>query len=521
MTGRKYRAGWITVAALSCILLVAGCSTLPDKHVDVERPSIDVSDTQFFKSIKQLEQERGDRSGFYPLIDGVTALSARLAMIDKAEASLDVQYYIWHDDSVGRAMHSHLLRAADRGVKIRLLLDDLDTVGKDKLLSLIQYHPNIEIRLFNPFPNRNARWYDFLIHSSRLDHRMHNKSITADRSISIVGGRNIGDEYFNASDDVGFSDLDVIAIGAVAKDVDKAFMDFWESDLAYPIMQIIGNQHVAEQEYLEFRQQLDDEIEQEKTGAYSKALNQQWQNLFQDLNQDNISWGRWIFWSDTPKKVSAKGIDEENFIAPKLLEAMGEAKKELMIVSPYFVPEDDFTDFLIAKAKSGVHVKIMTNSLAANDVALVYAGYRNYRERLLRGGVELYEFKAIREGQKSDKSESSWQGASRASLHGKYLQIDQQYMFVGSFNLDPRSAELNTELGVLFESSSYASLLKQIFESDAMVKGYRVRLDQDGDTIWETYENNELVTYHNAPDTSFWQRFSSGILSWIVPESEL
>lgn len=500
---------------------LVGCASLPDRSTESPAAAADVSSSTLYSIVTALEQQYPNQSGFYALSDGIDALAARLMLIDRAEVTLDVQYYIWHDDLVGKAMHNHLLHAADRGVKVRLLLDDLDTAGKDALLARLQYHPNIDIRLFNPFPNRTARWWDFLANAKRLNHRMHNKSITADHSISILGGRNIGNEYFNASEEVGFNDMDVVAMGPVADEVTQAFDLFWRSEWAFPLQQIVKDETVTLNDYQQYRQASDEFIEQEKQGAYSEALSHHAQQILYNLTLENISWGRWLFWRDSPAKVMAEQVDRDNFMVTHLWDTMAKAQQQMIIVSPYFVPGDKFSDFLIDKVASGVQVQVLTNSLAANDVPLVYAGYRNYRERLLKGGVELYEFKPIADSSSQHTRQLTWKGSSKASLHGKYIGIDQRYMFVGSFNLDPRSAIINTELGVFFESPSYARELDRAFSEQAMLKAYRVELDEDNNLQWQTLENNQLTTYKKAPQTSGWQRFMSRFMSVVVPESAL
>jgi len=471
-------------------------------------------------SIAEAQAQHPGQSGFYALIDGIDALASRLAIIESATVSLDVQYYIWHDDMVGKVLHNRLLAAADRGVKVRLLLDDLDTVGKDRLLSLLQYHPNIDVRLFNPLPHRRARWLDFLLSPARINHRMHNKSITADRSVSIMGGRNIGDEYFDAGGDVGFSDLDVIAVGPVTAEISSAFELFWNSKWSFPLQDIVAAKPVTAEDFSQFREQSERYLEQARTGAYAKALTASWDKVYLDLTEEKVTWGRWVFWYDTPEKVLADKVDKENFIAPQLWQAMRDTQQDMAIVSPYFVPGPEVTEFLVNKVKSGVRVQVLTNSLASSDVAMVYAGYSNYRKQLLAGGVELYEFKPLLNADEADRK-YSFKGSSRASLHGKYIGFDHRYLFVGSFNLDPRSALLNTELAVVFESPLYAEFLTEAFASKVLQRAYRVELDSQGDLVWTTLEGEQTVTFSVAPETSSWRRFISGLMSVIVPESML
>jgi putative cardiolipin synthase len=235
-----------------------------------------------------------------------------------------------------------------------------------------------------------------------------------------------------------------------------------------------------------------------------------------------FTWSRWVLVYDQPSKVEAKEVKKETHLAPNLKEAFEKAQQEVLIVSPYFVPGSNFTQYLTSLVEKGVRVCIMTNSLAANDVPMVYAGYQRYREPLVRGGVELYEYKPIKGEQAKDKQKKSgWTGSSRASLHGKYLGFDQRYIFIGSFNLDARSVALNTELGVYFESPEYSLLLVEAFDETAMTKGYRVLLTDEGELEWLTLEDGKEVRFEHEPETSWWKRFSTDFLSIFVPESQL
>ncbi len=440
-----------------------------------------------------------------------------------AEYTLDVQYYIWHNDLTGNALHAALMQAADRGVRVRLLLDDLDTAGKDQLLRTIDAHPNIEIRLYNPFAHRERRGLDFLGDTARVNHRMHNKTLTADNSASIFGGRNIGDEYFDAADDVGFSDLDALAIGPVVGEISAMFDLYWNSQWVYPLAAFAYDQPVNPNDLADLRNQLDAALEQARASAYGEEIKRLESEQAAPLDQYDFEWGQWVLVYDQPGKVEAKQVTRKTHVAPKLLEAMDNAEDELLIVSPYFVPGKKFTQKLVDWVDEGVRVKILTNSLAANDVSLVHAGYMRYREDLVAGGVELYEFKADKSAQrKQDQLTGEWAGSEKASLHGKYFAFDDRYVFIGSFNLDGRSASLNTECGVYFESPFYATEIARAFDSKALEKSYRVLLDDSGDMQWLTLdENGREVIVDTEPDTGFWTRFSTGLLSIVVPEGQL
>jgi putative cardiolipin synthase len=506
------------------VLLLDGCASLPK---EVQRtPSYaleDVSGTKLHKDIEPLLKAHPGLSGFFPLVEGMDAFAARIYLIDTAKKTLDLQYYIWHDDLTGKALYNHLLAAADRGVRVRILLDDLDTAGKDQMLHIIDAHPNIEVRLFNPFANRDRRVGDFVGDTKRINRRMHNKTLTADNQASIFGGRNIGDEYFDATEEVGFSDMDVLAIGPVVGEISQGFDLYWNSRWVYPLSAFKPAEPVTDEMVKGFRTQSDSFIREAKGSAYADAIRAQDIAQKKGIADLDFAWSRWVLVYDQPSKVDAEKVGFDTHLAPKLKIAMDQAKNELIIVSPYFVPGEQFTNYLVGLVEKGVRVRILTNSLASNDVPMVHAGYMRYRKALLKGGVELYEFKPIKDMKEKEKGKetSKWTGSSRASLHGKYLGFDQRYLFIGSFNLDGRSTALNTELGVYFESEKYARELHDAFNARAEVVAYRLMLDEDGDLVWVTRENGQEVKFDKEPETGFWTRFSTGFLSLIVPESQL
>ena len=508
---------------VSLTLLMSGCASLP---TDFERSTTYVikqtANTRLGRAIVPMVAMHPGKSGFHALIEGTDAFASRYYLVQTADKSLDLQYYIWHDDLTGKVLHNQLLAAADRGVRVRILLDDLDMAGKDEMLHIIDAHPNIEIRLFNPFANRKRRVGDFLTDTSRINHRMHNKSLTADNQVTIFGGRNIGDEYFDATEEVGFSDLDVLAIGPVVTEISQSFDLYWNSQWVYPLSAFKEADSINANQIKAFRQKSDAFIEAASSSAYADAIRDLKIAKLPSLAGLNYSWGIWKVVYDQPSKVETDHVKNETHLAPTLKEAMDKTKSELLIVSPYFVPGTNFTNYLVERVEQGVRVRILTNSLAANDVWLVHAGYMRYREDLVKGGVELYEYKAIKGVEKdAEKTKAKWSGSSRASLHGKFLGFDRRYMFVGSFNLDARSVALNTELGVFFESPKYAQMMSDAFKQRVMKKAYRVVLTKEDELQWVTQENGKEVRFDVEPETGFWKRFGVGFMSIFVPESQL
>lgn len=514
------------------LLILNGCASLPTGYEQL--PSYVMEDTQDTKlghKVAPVVTEHPEQSGFYILSLGMDAFVARIALIDAAERSLDIQYYIWHNDMTGNLLVDRLLLAADRGVRVRVLLDDMDTSGKDRGLMMLDAHPNIEIRLYNPFANRGSRVMDFTTDLSRVNRRMHNKSLTADNQATIIGGRNIGNEYFGAVSHAEFSDLDVLAIGPVVKDVSTMFDSYWNSKWVVPVRAFESEQPITEDALAQARIKFSQSVAEAKGSPYVEALRKS--GVLKRLQYRNMKfyWGRAVLIYDAPSKVDATKVSEETHLAPKLSNYVKQATQEILIVSPYFVPGDRMVESLGELVKKGIRVRILTNSLAANDVGVVHAGYMRYRVGLLKRGIELYEFKATHE--KGEEQENKkWTGSSNASLHAKTLVLDRRVMFVGSFNLDPRSVALNTEMGVLFESPEVASMLGDGFDNNLIHKAYRLKLNtipedetesgfEEYTLEWITIENGKEVSFKADPETSVWQRFMAGFLSIIVIESFL
>jgi cardiolipin synthase C len=506
---------------IAIALVLGACSSLPTDYERIPSHAIaDTADTRLGQRLQPHLDANPGKSGFYTLTEGEVAYAARVRAIMAAEKTIDTQYYIWHDDLTGRYLHNQLLAAADRGVRVRMLLDDLDTAGKDEILRKIDAHPNIEIRLFNPFANRNKRARDFIGDTRRINRRMHNKTLTADSLVTIFGGRNIGDEYFAATEDVGFGDMDALAVGPIAMEVSQQFDLYWNSENSYPITAFKFDDEISDDAVAAFRADSDAYAEQAKKTQYADIIRQYDVTILEELSSLGFVWSDWKLIYDQPSKVTAKKVTAETHLAPRLKAGMDKTQKDLIIVSPYFVPGEEFTAYLTGLVERGVRVRILTNSLQANDVSMVHAGYMRYREDLVAGGVELYEFKALNNKLRK-RDERARIGASKASLHAKFFGFDETYLFIGSFNLDGRSVALNSELGAYFASPEQAKALSEIFENDILGFAYRVTLDEGGDLAWTTLSDGAELTLTKEPDTTWWKRFSTGFLSFIVPESQL
>ena len=503
-------------------MIISGCASngMLTQNQVVTSAFEDTSSTYLATLFEPFANSHPKLTGLFPIESGEKALIARLELIVHAEKSLDVQYYIWHDDMTGKLMQKALLDAADRGVRVRLLLDDMDTSGKDGGLAALDSHPNIELRVFNPFTNRTLRLADLFKGPVRLNHRMHNKSLTADNQVTIVGGRNIGNEYFAAEAHVHFADLDTLAIGSAVKEVSIAFDLYWNHKYVVNFSYFYPD-HNAGKSLDQLRSELINNFEFTKTSIYADAIANSYQLFQEQRAPENWHWGQATVIYDDPIKIEDKSNPDDTHLIAKLFKLLGSAKQELIIISPYFVPGEQFTEYLSDLTQQGTTVKILTNSLAATDVAAVHAGYMNYRVDLLSAGVNLYEYKPDI-NQVDLSSKLTIRGSSPGSLHAKALALDKHWIFIGSFNLDPRSAIWNTEIGIVAESPFLASTLSNGFEHDIRDNAYELVFDPKSKKIeWLEYEEDQVIRYEKEPHTSSWQRFVVRLMSWLPIESQL
>jgi putative cardiolipin synthase len=505
------RVSTLFSAALFAAFLLGGCAELPS--LDGRTPSLTLTDTaqtKLAQAVLPLAAQHPGVSGIYALSDGRDAFAARALLAAAAERTLDVQYYIWHKDITGTLLFDSLRQAAERGVRVRLLLDDNNTAELDDTLALLARQPNLEIRLFNPFALRSPRALGFLTDFSRLNRRMHNKSFTADNQATIVGGRNVGDEYFGAAGDVLFADLDVLVIGPVVGAVSHDFDRYWNSPSAYPATLLIkppktgdASDIAAEAARIDDTSAAEEYVRAMRTSPFVQQLIER---------QLPFEWAPTRLVSDDPAKVLDKARPGSG-VAANLKNLLGVPNKELDLVSPYFVPGKSGTQAFAELAKEGVNVRILTNALEATDVAAVHAGYAKWRKPLLEAGVTLYESR--RSWDENDAREKTGRfGSSASSLHAKTFAVDDQRIFVGSFNFDPRSIDLNTEMGLVIDSPVLAGKLGQAMRSTIPQRAYQVLLGSDGALYWIARDANGGITrYDTEPGTSVWQRMGVSILS--------
>ncbi len=373
---------FIILLAILTLVLAGGCATLPEGF---DRPEsyayTDTDDTSFGKARRHERTAHPGQSGFVLLGNGLDAFVARALLAHYAERSIDVQYFIYKDDLVGRLFSDQLLKAADRGVRVRLLVDDIHLMGRDIGVAFADSHPNMEIRIFNPFSRKTGRISQFITRMGSVTRRMHNKTFIVDNQAVILGGRNIGNEYFEADPDLAYADLDALAIGPVVGEVSDAFDQYWNNELAYPVSALIEKQPTPE-EIEQTRQLLNDFVAEQADSAYLQALRDS--NLANMIREDKVRfhWGDAVIVYDQPEKILHDFDETEYHLAPLLKPYAEGVKEELIIFSPYFVPGKKGTAFLTQLSKRGVRVRILTNSLASNDVGIVHAGYSKYRKDL-------------------------------------------------------------------------------------------------------------------------------------------
>jgi cardiolipin synthase C len=486
-------------------LLLSGCA-LPSLR---DRPSSaafqDTGETRLARALAPSVAEHRGVSGVYSLPVATDAFAARARLAAAAERSIDAQYYMWHDDITGKLLFEALYQAADRGVRVRLLLDDNNTAGMDGMLAALAAHPNIQVRLFNPLVLRHARWSNYVFDFTRINHRMHNKSFTVDNQATVIGGRNIGDEYFDAGGEVQFVDLDLLAVGPIVSAVSKVFDEFWNSASSYPAAMLVGSQ-APEKASASLQRVFTAAHADPRAQPYVAMLKAR--PLIDELRDRQLQfvWSATRLVADDPAKVFS---DSRTLILlPQLLKDTGTPHTQFDLVSPYFVLMQEGSRDFGMLAHQGVRVRVLTNSLASNDVAAVHAGYAKHRRELLAAGIQLYELKRV------DPSAHRHGGSSAGSLHAKTLQIDDESLFVGSFNFDPRSVRLNTEMGVVVENRAMAQELGAFFDSGLVQRAYQVRLSADGRHLeWVDTTPAGTRVLDTEPGASLWRRALVKMLS--------
>ncbi len=514
-----------------CLAWLAGCAALPEQPPAIPMRALPVAPDTALARIAAASTADPEQSGFRLLPTGQFALQARLELAQRAQRSLDVQYYQIHDDRTGRFLLRTLRDAALRGVRVRLLMDDLYTAGEDPLLLGLDAHPNVEVRLFNPFPsgrgNLLTRFATSLHEFSRVNRRMHNKLFIADGVMAVAGGRNVADEYFMSSEGANFVDLDTFVIGAILPRLSAVFDEYWNSPRVYPLAAIVQ----SEQSPAALRQDFE-----RMTGAGSTPAPEPpppndllgYSPIANELNAGKLGliWADAQAYADAPDKaigrVSTYGavpIQDVDSVRYNVIELIRRARREVVITSPYLVPGPDGIEVLSDRSGRGVDFTLVTNSLAATDEPVVHTGYRRYRPKMLALGMDLYELSPMKVRRSLRLGRFT---TSIGRLHAKSAVIDRERVFIGSMNFDPRSNQYNTEMGLFVVSPALAQQVLKLIDVIKSQGAYRVRLAADGETLqWTTVGAGQTEVLVEEPETDFWSRVMLEMLSVLVPEDLL
>lgn len=513
--------GWLVIASLILLLVLAGgvllvnrlappASGLPSRTLPLQP-----AQTWIDRGMAPLLAANHGKSGVLFLGDGVDAFAARAMTARKSGRSLDLQYFIWHNDLAGQLLAREVHDAANRGVRVRILLDDMNSIGLDPHLLAMDAHPHIELRLYNPFRNRATigRSFELVRRLFSMNHRMHNKAWIADGRIAIIGGRNIGEQYFNADAEMNFRDMDLLLLGPAVQQASAIFDNYWNSEAAVPIS-TLGKTDAAT-----VRTLLDGvygSARTENSVGYLQRMADS--RLMRDYYQGTLTphWSIGIqVVADPP--VKWKGDNRAEWLVGRLTQMISSARNEALVISPYFVPGQDGVERLGELTRCGARVGVVTNSLAANDVYAVHGGYARYRRRLIEQGVELHELRA----NPVVRASTLW-GGKRTSLHSKAFVLDRTSGFVGSFNVDPRSKNLNTEMGVLFNDPVMAELVRnEYLRLTDPGLSYRVGLTREGELRWHDRSRSVPLQLEQEPDAGLGRRALARLSGWFPIESQL
>jgi len=522
------------------IVFLPACAQLPSNYNAMPTYAFtDTSDTALGKHVAAELKSTTDQSKMLLINEGTDAFVARMSLLTLAERTIDVQYFIWHADLIGKLLFNHMLLAADRGVRVRILLDDINIDAEiENILYAMDQHENIEVRLFNPFSSRGFHLADYVFSPLRMNRRMHNKSFTIDNQMTIVGGRNIGNEYFSADEASNFTDIDVMSIGPVVNDIEKQFDIYWNSSVVYPVKAFDHNSATSEdlaalkttlEKFRQSNQESKYALDIRDSEMYKRISSMTYRK-----NNPAITFkGAVNVIYDDPEKGLGKSEEEIVYLISLMRPYLEKVNHTFELISPYFVPGDKGTQYMIDLVKKGIKVRVITNSLSSTDGLMAQSGYSRQRYNLLKGGVEIYELKAT---SKTKASRSLRRGAkAKSGLHAKTYIFDRENIFIGSFNFDQRSANINAEVGIVYEIPEMADLIasnvfdvnlkehtyKVILESEPDDLDYEKEFGEMGDIVWIDSNDGKEIRHYNDPDTSWWRRFNEDVFSILPIESQL
>lgn len=502
------------------MVLLAGCASLPDDLQQTPSQGYANPEQSLLGAlVAETAPEDESLSGVQLLADPGESFSARFAIAGFAEKTLDMQYYLWKGDLAGQLLLWRALEAADRGVQVRFLIDDIFHYGRDEAYALLDTHPNFQVRVFNPMANRGlARNLNFLVNKRQLNHRMHNKIFMADSAVAVLGGRNIGNDYFGIDTKANFFDLDVLTVGQAAREAGAAFDEYWNSKYAVPI-NVLHNKTYTEEDLEEGRKELRESLL--KLDALPYALKMETGESLENLKQwrDGLTWAEAHVVVDPLERFEGQG---ESAVIEYAQTWVEEIDTEFLVEVAYLIPSKEGIDTIRKMTERGVRVRVLTNSLMSNNHLAAHSGYMKYRKALLEAGVELHELRAdaaLREHFRANKKNSE----VPAGIHTKSFVIDGQQALIGSFNFDPRSRDLNSEIGLVISSREFAQQVVEEMNQDFHPENsYRLFLNERRKLRWElTSPDGSITVFKRDPGASIWKRMGARIMSWMPIEKEL
>ncbi|MGB5627322.1 MAG: phospholipase D family protein [Woeseiaceae bacterium] len=510
-----YRKALTIFGSLLAVMVITGCATVP---LDVQKTAsaalIDTDSTSLAKDSADWRAADSGRNGFYPLIEGFDAFGARLALMDHAERSIDAQYFLMKPDAAGLVFSAKLMQAADRGVRVRFLLDDIFTSVDDEVLMLLDEHPNVELRIFNPISRKGLPALNYVGNFKLTNRRMHNKSFTVDNQVAVVGGRNLAEEYFQLDTTGEFIDFDMLTAGPVVKDISASFDTYWNHELAVPISALYDKNDAEKLDAR--RSEIKAAMQESGESIYGEAVNTELMQQFFDGSVEPYFADAWMI-IDDPQKLLVKVSPDQQIVANAIADALRNAEEEIIIFTPYFIPGKAGMELIENIRAKGVRIVLVTNSLASNNHTPVHSAYSSYRKRLLKAGVELYEARANAAQVILDDGSKELE---QLTLHTKGIIIDQRYTFVGSLNLDPRSIDINTEMGVMIDSRDLGTLLGENSRERIANIAYKLQLDDKNKISWHATIDGKEVVETKEPLTTGWRRFQAWFMK-IAPENQL
>ena len=500
---------------LAISILVGGCASAPlDYPKEASYMLEDTSSAREAFKVQEWLGGRTDVNGFYPLSKGFDAFGARLALMAVADVSIDAQYFMMKPDNAGLVFADKLLEAADRGVRVRFLLDDIFTSVDDVDLAMLDSHPNIEMRVFNPIARKGIYAFNYLGHFTLANRRMHNKAFIVDNQVAIVGGRNIAAEYFQLETSGEFIDFDMLSAGPIVGEVSTEFDTYWNHELAVPMAALFDE---SDQDKIkQARESLLTEMADAGDSIYADSINTPlMQKILAGEIRPYLAQARLL--ADQPDKLLTDVSEDQQIVVNAMREAVLAAESEVIIFTPYFIPRKRGIELVRELQAKGVRVVVVTNSLATNNHTSVFSSYKTYRKDLLRAGVELWEARADAAKITTPDGESQLE---HLTLHTKGVLIDRKRVFVGSLNLDPRSIDINTEMGLLIDSPELGELLSKNGTENIPKIAYRLKLDDNDKITWHATIDGKEVVETKEPQTTGWRRFSAWFLK-IAPEKQL